>query len=179
MNGNWQHVYDVNFPYLLSDVQLIVLCIHRYRKVYFLVYFAGSQNVTPHKLTWIVEQLNLQQSFGGGLDTLVQGIQQILLRYLNAKLIILCTCTANPDYGRLETKLGILHTRSHYPPEDHNTALMLPQNFPSFTKARHSALSLPSYTQSTLRFFNVQFSPTKIVSAFLVYHSAPSIASLQ
>ena len=41
-------------------------------------------------------QLNLQQSFGGGLDTLVKGIQQILLRYLNANLVILCTCTANP-----------------------------------------------------------------------------------
>ena len=50
MNGNWHHVYDFNFPYLLSDVQLIVLYIHRYRKVYFLVYIAGLQNVTPHKL---------------------------------------------------------------------------------------------------------------------------------
>jgi len=43
-------VYDFNFPYLLSDVQLIVPCILRRRKVYFLVYIASSQNVTSHKL---------------------------------------------------------------------------------------------------------------------------------
>jgi hypothetical protein len=43
-------MYDFNFPYLLPDVQLIVPCIHRYCKVYFLVYIASSQNVTPHKL---------------------------------------------------------------------------------------------------------------------------------
>jgi hypothetical protein len=65
------HVYDFNFPYLLSDVQLIVPCIHRCRKVYFLVHIAGSQNVTPHKLNAKLVQLNLQQSFVGGLDTLV------------------------------------------------------------------------------------------------------------
>jgi hypothetical protein len=113
----------------------------------------------PTNLTRTAVQLNLQQSFGGGMDTLVQGSQQILLRYLNAKLIILCTCIANPIYGRLETKLGILPTRSHYPPEDYNTALMLTQNFPSFTKARHSALPLPSYIQSTPRFINIHSFP--------------------
>ena len=36
--------------FLTCYVQLTVLCIHRYRKVYFLVYIASPQNVTPHKL---------------------------------------------------------------------------------------------------------------------------------
>ena len=144
--------------------------------MYFIVYIASSQNVTPHKLN---------------TNCCATEFTTVLSRWTGY------TRTRNPAnpppipecqfdhslyvYSKPNLWPLGLHTRPHYPPGDYNTALMLPPNFPSFTKARHSALSLPSYIQSTPRFFNIHSLPQlkSWVHFSLIYYFAPSIASLQ
>jgi hypothetical protein len=148
-------VYDFSFPYLLSGVQLIVPCIHRYREVYFLVYIAGSQNVTPHKLNAELVQLNLQQSFGRWIGYTRTGypanpppIHECQFGhslYITYTVIPVSLAAWKPSWGYCTQGHTILRKMT-------TQRWCCPKMYRLFKKARHLALYLTSKIHSTQRF---------------------------